>query len=154
VKAKPSTEAGPGSAARSAPDATAAPVQREHGRDPLTLRIAVWLLASEAAALGLLAALLLYRDLAGGAQTPQGAIGVIGYVTVIAAALGVLSWQLRARRAWARGAAVVAHMFMLPLGIAITTGGQTLIGVPVLLAGVGGCVVLLAPATRIAIGRE
>jgi hypothetical protein len=123
-------------------------------RDPLTLRIAVWVLAVEAGGLGLLAMLLLYRDLTGAAQTTQGAIGVIGYVAVVGAALGVLSWKLRSRRAWARGAAIVAHMFMLPLGIAITTGGQALVGVLVLLAGVGGCVVLLAPATRIAIGRE
>jgi hypothetical protein len=122
-------------------------------RDPLTLRIAVWLLAAEAAGLGVLAVVLVSRDLSGGAQTQQGAVGVIGYVTVFAVGLGALSWALHRRQAWARSAAIVAHMFLLPLGIAATAGGQVPIGVAGIVVGIGGCVLLLAPATRIAIGR-
>lgn len=120
--------------------------------NPVTLRIAVLLLAAEAVALGALAVVLLVSDLRGGASTQTGAIGVIGYVVVIAALLGLLTWGLRGRRAWARGAAIVLHMFLLPLGFALVSNGNLLGGV-VLLAGIGGCVVLLAPATRVAVGR-
>jgi hypothetical protein len=121
---------------------------------PLTLRIAVWLIAAEAGALGLLAVVLLIGDLRGGAQTQQGALGVIAYVLVIGAVLGLLSRALHARRAWARGPAIVLHMLMIPFGIALATGGNPLLGALGLLVGIAGTVVLLAPATRIAVGRE
>jgi hypothetical protein len=121
---------------------------------PLTLRIAVWLVGAEAVALGLLAALLLYSDLTGEAQNQQGAIGVIGYTAVVAAVLAVLARALHRRRGWARGPAIVLHMLLLPFGLAIATGGQRVIGILALLAGVCGTVVLLAPATRVALGRE
>ena len=120
---------------------------------PVTLRAAVWLLAGEAAALGVLAVVLLLQDVRGQAQTQQGAIGVIGYVLAIGAVLGVLSWSLHRRRAWARGPAIVLHMLLLPFGIALATGGQPLLGVLGLLVGLAGTVVLLAPSTRIAVGR-
>lgn len=120
---------------------------------PPTLRIAVWLLAVEAVALAALTVLLLVSDVRGGASSQQEAIGVIGYVAVFAVIFGVLAWALNRRRAWARGPAIVLHMFMLPLGLALLTSGNPF-GVGALLAGIGGCVVLLAPATRIAVGRE
>jgi hypothetical protein len=121
--------------------------------EPVTLRAAVWLLAGEAGGLGLLAIALLI-DLQGRAQTHRGAAGVIGYVLVIGAVLGVLSWALRGRHAWARGPAIVLHMLMLPFGIALASGGQPLLGVLGLLVGLAGTVLLLAPATRIAVGRD
>jgi hypothetical protein len=120
---------------------------------PVTLRIAVWLLAGEAALLGVLAVLLLVSDLRGGASSQSGAVGVIGYIAVSVAIFGLLSWGLSGRRVWARGPAIVLHMFMLPLGLSLAISGN-LLGVAALLAGVAGCAVLLAPATRIAVGRE
>jgi hypothetical protein len=121
---------------------------------PTTLRLAVWLLAAEAGALAVLAAVLLYNDLTEGADSQQGAVGVIGYVLVIAAVLGALAWALAGRRAWARGPAIVLHMLVLPFGIASATGGQTLAGVIVLVASLAGLTVLLARATRVAVGRD
>lgn len=120
---------------------------------PATLRIAVWLLRVEAAVLLVLAALLLVSDLRGEASSQSGAIGVIGYVLVLGVIFGLLSWQLGRRQAWARGAAIVLHMLMLPFGFALVTSGSP-VGIAALLAGIGGCVLLLAPATRIAVGRE
>ncbi len=122
--------------------------------NPVTLRIAVWLLAAESVALGSLAGLLLYGDLRGGAQRQQGAIGVIGYVLVLAAVLALLAWALGGRRGWARGPAIVLHMLLLPFGVAFATSGQPLIGAIAILASLGGCVALLAPGTRVAVGRE
>jgi hypothetical protein len=120
---------------------------------PATLRMAVWLLAGEAALLVALSALLLVSDLRGAASSQQGAIGVIGYVLVLGLVFGLLSWALHRRRAWARGPAIVLHMFMLPLGIAMASNGN-LLGAGALLAGIAGCVVLLAPGTRVAVGRD
>jgi hypothetical protein len=120
---------------------------------PVTLRIAVWLLAGEAVVLGVLAAILLISDLRGDASSQSGAIGVIGYAVVLAAIFGLLFWGLRGRRVWARGPAIVLHMFMLPIGGALTAAGNPL-GLVALLVGMGGCVVLFAPATRIAVGRQ
>jgi hypothetical protein len=121
---------------------------------PTSLRLAVWLLASEAGALAVLAAVLLYGDLTEGADSQHAAVGVIGYVLVIAAVLGALAWALSGRRAWARSPAIVLHMLLLPFGIASASGGQTLAGVVVLAASVAGLTLLLAPATRVAVGRD
>lgn len=121
---------------------------------PTTLRLAVWLLTAEAAALVLLAVVLLYGDLTEGAGSQHAAIGVIGYVSVIAAVFAVLAWALSGRKAWARGPAIVLHMLLLPFGIASAAGGQALVGLVVLVASLAGLTVLLAPATRVAIGRD
>lgn len=120
---------------------------------PPTLRIAVWLLAAESAVLAALTVLMLVSDVRGEVSSQQEAIGVIGYVAVFALIFGALAWALNRRRAWARGPAIVLHMFMLPLGLALLSGGNPL-GIGALIGGIGGCVVLLAPATRIAVGRE
>jgi hypothetical protein len=74
-------------------------------------------------------------------------------VSVLGAIFGLLSWALHRRRPWARGPAIVLHMFMLPLGLSMAANGNVL-GAGALLAGVAGCVVLLAPATRVAVGRD
>jgi hypothetical protein len=121
---------------------------------PVTLRIAVWLLAAESVALGLFALVLVVGDLRGGVKSQQGAAGVIAFLLVICVVLGVASRALHGRRSWARGPAIVLHMFLLPLGIAMATGGQPLLGVVALLLGAVGTVVLLAPGTRIAVGRD
>ena len=120
---------------------------------PVTLRLAVWLLAGEAAVLGALALLLVISDLRGGATSQQGAIGVIGYVLMLGAAFGLLSWALHGRRAWARGPAIVLHMLMLPFGVALLSN-RNLLGVAAVALSLAGCVVLLAPGTRLAVGRE
>lgn len=118
-----------------------------------TLRIGVWLLAAEAVGLAILAIVLLVVDVRGQAERQQGAVGVIGYVVVIAGVLGLLARALHRRRAWARGPAIVLHMLTFPFGIAMASGGQPLFGVIGIVVGLGGTVVLLAPATRAAVGR-
>jgi hypothetical protein len=135
------------------PEPASTPAATAAQPSPVTLRIAVWLLAAEAVLLGVLSVVLLIGDLRGWAQTGQGAAGVIAYVATIAAVLGVLSWALHGRRGWARGPAIVLHMLMIPFGLALISGGNPLLGALGLLVGIAGTVVLLAPATRIAVGR-
>jgi hypothetical protein len=123
-------------------------------REPTTLRIAVWLLLGEAAALAVVLLFLLYEDLIGAAGTARGAIAVTVYTALLAAALGWFSWALRGRRAWARGPAVVVQLLLMLTGYTMTTNGLPEVGVPVLVIGLVGAGTLLAPATRAALGRN
>ncbi|HEY7223244.1 MAG TPA: hypothetical protein VH561_06505 [Micromonosporaceae bacterium] len=134
------------------------PARRDAGVDvpsgaPVTLRIAVWLLAAETGVLGLLAVFLTYAALTFRAQSAQGAVGIIVFVVVVAVVLGAAARALHQRRAWSRGPAIVLHMFLLPLGIATASGGEALLGAGSIILGVAGCALLLAPATRVAVGR-
>jgi hypothetical protein len=113
----------------------------------------VWLLAVEAALIGIFAGYLIVDSLTGGASSATGAVGVIGFLLVVAAVFGAASRALNRRRAWARGPAIVLHFLLFPFGLVYLSGGQTMIGVVALVVGVGGSAVLLAPATRIAVGR-
>jgi hypothetical protein len=122
-------------------------------RDPATLRAAVWLLAGEAAALLALLLFALYQDIAGSAASAQGAIAVTLFTAIFAAVLGGLAWALHQRRGWARGPAIVVQMLLIPIGYGIA-GGLPALGLPVMVIGIVGAGLLLAPATRAAIGRN
>jgi hypothetical protein len=123
------------------------------GAEPVTLRVAVWLLAIEAALTGIFAIYLIVDSLTGAASSAGGAVGVIGFLLVVAAVLGAAAWALNRRRAWARGPAIVLHFMLFPFGLVCLSAGNPLLGVVALLVGIGGSGVLLAPATRIAVGR-
>lgn len=120
---------------------------------PGALRWAVRLLGGEAAAVGLIAALLVYQDIAGAATSVRAALLLTGYAVAIAAALGGLAYALAQGRAWARGPAIALQLMLLPIGYYLTTGGLPWLGVPVVLLGllVGG--LLVAPASSRALGR-
>jgi hypothetical protein len=123
------------------------------GPGPVTLRVAVWLLAVEAALVGIFAVYLVVQSLTGGASSGRAAAGVIGFLLVVVAVLGAASWALNRRQAWARGPAIVLHFLLFPFGLIYLSEGQPLLGAVALLVGLGGSGVLLAPATRIAVGR-
>jgi hypothetical protein len=121
---------------------------------PVTLRVAVWLLAVEAVALGAFALYLVGVSLFGEASTGLGAAGVVVFLALIAVVVGAAAWALRQRRAWARGPAIVLHMLLFPFGLASISSHEPLLGAFALVLGAFGAAVLLAPATRIAVGRE
>jgi hypothetical protein len=118
------------------------------GPTPMTLRAAVWLLATESAAFAVLVGLLIYGDLTGGAETVQGAVGVTIYTALVATAFGAFAWALHHGKGWARGPAIVLHLLMLPIGYTMLTNGQPVLGVVTLALGVLGAGLLLAPSTR------
>jgi len=122
--------------------------------EPVTLRVAVWLLAVEAAALGAFALYLAWSSLFGAASTGLGATGVIVFAALVVVILGAASWALHRRRAWARGPAIVLHMMLFPFGLASISAHQPLLGAIGLVLGAFGAALLLAPGTRIAVGRE
>jgi hypothetical protein len=119
---------------------------------PGTLRWATWLLLFEAVAILGIVAFQLYdtrhQTEMSLAHEARGAAGPAGYAVVLA----LIAWQLHARRAWARGAGIVLELLLVPLGYTIFSSGAPLIGVPVILFGVVGAALLLAPSSREALG--
>jgi len=123
-------------------------------REPATLRFAVWMLAGEAVALLPVLVFLLYEDLTGAADTPQGAVAVTLYAATFVVVLGGLAWALHRRRGWARGPGIVVQLLLIPIGYTMATSGLPALGVPVIVIGLVGAGALLAPATRQAVGRN
>jgi hypothetical protein len=63
-----------------------------------------------------------------------------------------LAVALHQMRGWARGPAIVLEMLLIPIGWYIFSAGVVVVGVPVVLTGLAGTVLLLAPSTREALG--
>jgi hypothetical protein len=119
-----------------------------------TLRWAVGLLAVEAAAmLAMVVVLLVDLLTTAGPINLRAAIGVIVFAALLAGAFGALAVALGRRQSWARGPAVVLQLLMVPAGSAMVQSLGPL-GALVLLAGLVGAGLLLAPATRVALGRN
>jgi hypothetical protein len=119
---------------------------------PSTLRWAVILLVSEAVMLAAVAGLLVYEDLTETATSSGGAVFVTVLTAAMAALLVVLARALGRRRGWARGPAVFVELMLLPVGYYMIKGGLPAVGIPVLLLGLFGVGLLVAPATREALG--
>lgn len=118
------------------------------GSGVILLRWALRVLAVETAAIAGLLVYLIYVDLTAPAESLSGAIGVTLYLAVLAALLAFLTWSLWRRRRWARGPAVVLNLLLLPIGYSLVAGGSAWIGLPVIVAGLAGAGLLVAPATR------
>ncbi len=121
---------------------------------PGTLRGAIGLLLAEATAVVLLVAYLVYKDLTAENVIWRDAVIVTGFAAIIAIVPGVLGWALTRRRAWARGPAVVLELLVLAIGGYMISGGLAWLGVPVLVLGLLGVGLLVAPATREALGMK
>jgi hypothetical protein len=119
---------------------------------PLTLRWAILLLAAQAVAVAVLAGVLVYEDITAEAGNRATAWTLTGTAVAVAALLAVLARALSRRRAWARGPAVVLELMLLPIGYYMIQGGLTWVGVPVLVLGLVGAGLLVAPATREVLG--
>ena len=105
---------------------------------PGTLRAAVLLIAAEAAAVGVVAAFLVYEDLTASATSLAGALFVTGFAVAAAAALAALARALHRRRGGARGLAIVLQLMLLPIGYYMVTGGLAWLGWPLMALGLAG----------------
>lgn len=94
---------------------------------------------------------LVYEDFTA-ATNVTGAWLVTGFAAAVAAVYGLLARALARRRAWARGPAIVMELMLPALGYYMIIGGLPWLGVPVLLLGLTGAGLLLAPASREALG--
>jgi hypothetical protein len=119
---------------------------------PATLRVAIVLLIGEAAVVTVLAGAEVYNAVTASRVIWQQAGLVIGYASIMAVLMWVSAWALSRRHAWARGPAVVLQLMLLPIGYFMVSAGLVLVGVPVLALGLLGAGLLVAPATRAALG--
>jgi hypothetical protein len=119
---------------------------------PASLRWAVALLAAQGVGLAALAAYLLYEDVTAPPGDVRGALAVTLFAALMAGVLGLLAWALARRQGWARGAALVLQLLILPMGYYMVTGGAAWLGVPAIVIGLCEVAVLLAPTTRAALG--
>jgi hypothetical protein len=119
---------------------------------PGTLRAAVALLFVEAVGVAAVAGLFAYEGFTEQVTRIGSALAVVLFPAGIAVLLALFGWQLARRRAWARGPAIVLELLLLPIGYYMITGGAAWLGVPAILLGLGCAGLLLAPASRTALG--
>ena len=121
---------------------------------PTTLRIAVGLLLVEAVGVLVVAGLVVDALLTEypGRLWSREPVTIMVFATVVAAALAGLGWQLLRRRGWARGPAVALELFFLPTGYYLIQWGVWLLGIPVIAVALTCVTLLLAPASRAALG--
>jgi hypothetical protein len=117
-------------------------------RVPTTLRWAIALLLAEAVAV---VAVIGYAALAGNVVISRDA-PVLGFAAIMVAVLALLGWALARLHSWARTPATVMELMLLPLGWFMVRGGLAWLGVPLLAIGLVGAGLLIAPATRAALG--
>jgi hypothetical protein len=127
-------------------------VTGKEGAIPGTLRAAVALLFIEAVGVGAVAGLFAYEGVTQHVTSTGTALAVVLFPAGIAVLLALLGWLLARRRAWARGPAIVLELLLLPIGYYLTTGGAAWLGVPAILLGLTCGGLLLAPASRTALG--
>jgi hypothetical protein len=119
-----------------------------------TLRLAVALLAVQAAALAVVVGVLIYEDLTKTPTSTRGALLVTLFAVIMTGVLAGLAWALHRRRRWARGPAIVLQLLLIPIGFTMASGGAAWLGAPAILLGLAGAGALLAPATRAALGMN
>jgi hypothetical protein len=119
-----------------------------------TLRFAVGIMAFEALALGGLAIYVAWAALVKPATSKQGASALLALVIIGVLIVGGLARALSNLKPWARGPAIVLELLMLPIGYTMISGGLAYVGIPVMIVGLFGAGLLLAPATRTALGLD
>jgi hypothetical protein len=128
------------------------PEQRQDGANPGTLKWAVRLLAVETVALAALTVFLVYLDITARVTAAQAALSVTGYGVLMTAGFLAVTVGLARRRRWARAPAIVLNLLQVPIGMSILSAGLFWIGAPAVAAGLATAALLLAPATREALG--
>ncbi len=125
-------------------------------RGPLsvTLRGAVALLLLQASGLAVLLAIVVYLTLREnpGLVLDRVLLPFEVLALVFAVVLAALAWQLTRRRAWARAPVVVLELLFLPIGYYLVQVGLAWVGIPVIFAAAGCVGLLIAPASRAALG--
>jgi hypothetical protein len=114
----------------------------------------VRLLAVEAVALTGLAIYVAWAALAKSSTSKQGAGALLALIIIGVLIVGGLSRALSNLKTWARGPAIVLELLLLPIGYTMISAGLAYVGIPVMLVGLFGAGLLLAPATRVALGLD
>jgi hypothetical protein len=129
-------------------------VDRAEDELPNTLRGAIGLLVVQAAGLLVLAGLVGYALWRENPADPfsRAFLPFEILALVLAAVLALLGWQLGRRRAWARSPALALELLFVPLGYYFIQGGAAVVGVPMIVLALLCIGLLVAPASRAALG--
>jgi hypothetical protein len=119
-----------------------------------TLSWAVRLLAIECVAVAAAAVFVAWEVATATATSKQSGVAFLAFVVIYAFIVGGLARALSNLKAWARGPAIVVEMLMIPIGYYMATAGLAYVGIPVMLIGLFGAGLLLAPPTRVALGID
>ena len=119
---------------------------------PTSLRLAVALLFVEALGIGAVAVLFAWYGLTHKAASTGSAVSVVVFPAALAVLLGWLAVTLARTRAWARGPSIALELLLVPIGYYMVAGGSAWLGVPTIIAALATTGLLLAPATRAALG--
>lgn len=118
-----------------------------------TLTWAVRLLFGQLVGLVAVTGFLVYLDATNHASAAESAASVTGFSALMTAAVALVAFSLARRRRWARAPAIVIELLLVAAGYTMLRVGSLLaIGIPVLIVGLLGAGLLLAPPTRRALG--
>jgi hypothetical protein len=129
-----------------------APVPAETDAHPATLRWAIWLLLTEAVALGALTLFLIYEDVTADPTDLTSALLITVFAAGGTAILVFVARALGNKRAGARAPAIVLQLLLLPIGYYMIGGGLAWLGIPLMAVGLAVCGLLLSPPTTKALG--
>jgi hypothetical protein len=119
---------------------------------PKVLRWAIGLFTVDTLLVWLYLAFLLYSDASAEPTDRRAAALVTAYFAAYALAFGGINLALARHKRWARGPAIVLQLMAAAIGYYMIAGGLALAGVPLLLLALAGAGLLLAPASREALG--
>lgn len=119
-----------------------------------SFRWAVRVLYAEAVATGFVTLALIWLALAADNVSASSAIATVAFAALCAAILAGLATALARRKSLARGPAIVVQMLLVVIGGYMIAGGLAWLGVPVLVVGLFGSGLLLAPSTRATLGLD
>ena len=119
---------------------------------PTPLRLAVALLFVEALGIGAVAVLFAYYGITHKAASTGSAVSVVVFPAGVAVLLGLFGVTLARTRAWARGPSIALELLLVPIGYYMIVGGSPWLGIPTIVAALACTGLLLAPATRAALG--
>ncbi len=115
-------------------------------RPPSTVRGAGLIAAVQGATGVVIAAVLVFRAIAGVDQRVANGFGTAIWFALAGGAVLAAGWALLIGRRWGRGLAVFAELLLLPVSYYLTVGShRASIGIPVGLVALAGLVLLFSP---------
>jgi hypothetical protein len=136
------------------PTAPTAPDPTPESAGARSLDWAIRVLYAEAVATAVIALGTIWLAVAAANVSVSSAIATPAIAVLLAVVWGGLGLALRRGKALARGPAIVMQMLLIPIGYYMIVGGLAWLGVPVMVAGLLGAGLLLAPSTRTALGLD
>jgi hypothetical protein len=115
------------------------------------LRWAVRILAGQAVAIFVLAGFVIWAAFTTKSISTTTAVATPLITVLFAAIYAGLAVALHQMRGWARGPAIVLELLLIPIGWYVTSG-VAVVGVLVIVSGLAGAALLLAPSTRETLG--